>query len=247
MDVTIKLEPFDRAHLAQARAWRNSWEVWGWCRQNDLISDVDQERWHERQAADPTIRMYAVVREVGGDPRLVGVAGLTSLDWPNRRAEFSLYIGPEHQRSGHGRLALRVLLDHAFRNLGLHQVWGEVFVHNKAALKTFDVFGFKVDGRLRQRYWKNGQWIDTYMISLLADEWRAANAKPGDGAPAPDAAPASREPSASGASPAAAGAKRRPGRRLKAVAAEAPGQGAAGGGAADGAADVGPQPPCGAP
>lgn len=187
MQVTIELRALDWAHCAEARRWRNDYRIWRHCRQNDLISDVDQERWFERQASDPSIKMYAVVVIANAVATHVGVCGLTSIDWQNRRAEFSLYIGPEFQGAGHGRRALKNLLAHAFTNLGLHQIWGEVFDGNVPALKTFGALGFMVDGRLRQRYWRDGRFLDTYMVSLLADEWRAQNGSPVAGADGRDA------------------------------------------------------------
>ena len=185
MQATLELRALDRSHMDQARRWRNDWRVWAWTRQNDLISDWDQEKWFERQAADPTIKMYAVVSVANGTDRLVGVAGLTSLDWPNRRAEFSLYVGPEHQRAGFGRRALETLLAHAFGNLGLRQVWGETFDGNPA-MKLFGELGFQVDGKRRGFYFKDGKFIDAYLISIMDDEWRALRGKPGPTADAPE-------------------------------------------------------------
>jgi RimJ/RimL family protein N-acetyltransferase len=174
VQATLQLKALDRAHIDQARAWRNDWTVWQFTRQNDVISDIEQEQWFHRQAADETIRMYAVILFANGHERFIGVAGLTSLDWPNRRAEFSLYIGPEYQRQGHGRMALRVLLDHAFKNLGLKQVWGETF-HGNPAIKMFGQLGFQVDGKRREFYFKDGKWLDAYLISILATEWADLN------------------------------------------------------------------------
>lgn len=236
---TLELKALDRAHVAQARAWRNLWAVWQWTRQNDLISDLEQERWYERQSTDPTVRMYAVVMKVGAAETLVGVAGLTSIDWPNRRAEFSLYIGPEHQKNGHGRAALATLLMHAFQNLGLHQVWGETF-HGNPALKLFGEMGFTLDGKRREAYWKDGTWIDSYMISILEGEWREKHG-PVRQAP-PDATGASggdRDPGS-----VAPPARGRPRKAKLAAVAEAPPAGTSSGAAAD-AASV--QAPGGAP
>jgi RimJ/RimL family protein N-acetyltransferase len=208
----LELRALDRAHVDQARAWRNSWGIWQWTRQNDVISDWEQDRWYERQAADPSVRMYAVVARLPGEDRFVGVAGLTSIDWPNSRAEFSLYVGPEHQRSGYGRVALRCLLAHGFDNLGLRQIWGETFDGNPA-LKLFGALGFQLDGKRREFYWKDGRWLDAYMISLLASEWREKNGN-GKGLRAPP--PAAGDAAAPVAAPPEASPRRR--RRSRALA-----------------------------
>jgi RimJ/RimL family protein N-acetyltransferase len=133
---------------------------------------VDQEGWFERQAKDPSVRMYRI--EFGAEKlrETVGVCGLTSLDFANRRAEFSLYIGPEHQQRGFGRRALATLLVHGFQNLGLNLIWGETFEGNHAA-KMFESLGFKKEGTRRQFYWKDGRFIDAHLYSITRDEWMA--------------------------------------------------------------------------
>jgi RimJ/RimL family protein N-acetyltransferase len=172
IDVEIALAPLDSLDAELARAWRNDYRIWRWCRQSDLISDVQQKAWFERQNADSSIRMYKLVLKANGSEKPLGVCGLTSIDWLNRRAEFSLYVRPDCQRRGYARAGLSLLLDHAFKNLGLHQVWGETFVSNPA-LKLFEQLGFKLDGLRRQFYWKDGAFIDAYVISMLSGEWHA--------------------------------------------------------------------------
>lgn len=172
LDFSMDLRALDSTDCQKIRQWRNDWRIWAWTRQNDLISDVEQTRWFERQSLDPTIKMYGVTMKVNGSAELIGVAGLTSLDWANRRAEFSLYIAPDQQKNGYGRQALSMLLTHGFENLGLNQIWGETFEGNPA-LKMFIGLGFNVDGKRRDFYWKDGKFVGAHMVSMLASEWRA--------------------------------------------------------------------------
>ena len=111
--------------------------------------------------------MYAVT--VNG--LLVGAAGLTSLDFANRRAEFSLYVAPELQGKGVGRRALHCLLMHGFENLGLNVIWGETFDGNPAA-RMFESMGFVKEGTRRSFYWKDGKWTDAHLYAMKADEWK---------------------------------------------------------------------------
>jgi ribosomal-protein-alanine N-acetyltransferase len=110
--------------------------------------------------------MYMVM--AGETP--VGVAGLTSLSFANRRAEFSLYIAPKYHRHGLGKMALRLLLLHGFSNLGLNVIYGETFDGNPAA-KMFESLGFVKEGTRRDFYWKDGKWLDAHLYSLKREEW----------------------------------------------------------------------------
>lgn len=158
--------------MAQAvRAWRNDWRVWRWCRQKDLISDADQADWFNRQSKDPTIAMYGVSATADdGKAQLVGVAGFTSIDYFNRRAEFSLYVRPDLHGAGIGRKALAVLLTHGFGNLGFGAIYGETLDGNPAA-RLFESLGFRHEGTRRQFYWKDGRQLDAHLYSILRDEW----------------------------------------------------------------------------
>lgn len=162
-----RLAPLEPRHLEQARVWRNDWVIWQWCRQSNVISEPDQSDWYDRQRKDSTIKMYAIYpRE---QERFSGVCGLTSIDALNRRAEFSLYIGPDMQGAGLGKEALKCLLHHGFGNLNLHIIWGETFDGNPAA-NVFEKLGFKKEGTRRDFYFKNGKYIDAHLFSVKNEE-----------------------------------------------------------------------------
>jgi RimJ/RimL family protein N-acetyltransferase len=158
--------------MVLVRSWRNDYRIWQWCRQNDFISDADQARWFEAQSKDPSIKMYKVLVQVEGSDKAtgVGVAGFTSIDMTNRRAEFSLYIAPSAQGNGLGKKALSCLLTHGFKNLGFNVIWGEVFAGNPALAK-FEQLGFVHEGCRRDFYFRNGKFIDAHLISMRASEW----------------------------------------------------------------------------
>lgn len=170
--VTVSLAPLDSTDMGIVRSWRNRYEIWQYCRQHDQISDAEQVRWFNRQSEDSTVRMYKLVVTKGKALTPVGVCGLTSIDHVNRRAEFSLFIAPEAQRQGLGRIGLSLLLDHGFKNLGLNLIWGESFEGNPA-IRMFVAMGFSFEGRRRQFYFRNGKFIDAHLFSITAEEWNA--------------------------------------------------------------------------
>ena len=171
MTLDISLAAISRADLPKMLEWRNDYRIWQWCRQNDLINELSHEAWFERQARDPATRMYKLMLKTSGATSMIGVCGLTSIDWQNRRAEFSLYIGPAYQKIGAGKMALKLLLNHGFDNLGLNLIWGETFDGNPAA-RMFETLGFLKEGTRRQFYWRDGKYIDAHLYSMTQGEWR---------------------------------------------------------------------------
>ena len=164
---------------AGARHWRNDKSVYRWCRQFDVIDEASHDKWLEKISNDPTIKMYGILGgnyvvstqwwEIEEEPHQVGVCGLTSIDRVNQSAEFSLYIAPEHQRKGYGRHALVELLKRGFYAHNLNRIWGETFEGNPA-LKMFKSLGMKVEGTLRQSYYRDGHFIDSQIVSMLRSE-----------------------------------------------------------------------------
>lgn len=175
--------------------WRNTDEIRRWTRQNDELTWKRHCEWLDAQGSDPSLKMYVVV--ANGD--CVGVCGLTSIDWQNRRAEFSLYIGPDFQGKGHGDAALRTLLHHAFITLGLNCVWGESFDENPAQA-MFAKVGMTKEGTRREFYYRDGKFIGASLWSILRADWDRgilagvpAGGAPSAGGSVPAADPASAE------------------------------------------------------
>lgn len=148
------------------RTWRNDPKVRSWCRQTGLIEDVTQVDWFEAYRLDKSQSLFLLRTN---DKIAIGVGGLTSIDNVSRRAEFSMYIAPDHQRRGHGERALRSIFNYGFKELNLNCIWGETFAGNPA-LTMFLNMGMKIDGIRRQFYFKNGAYIDATLISLLKEE-----------------------------------------------------------------------------
>ena len=170
MNYEVSLGPLDSTHREVIRKWRNDFRIIEWTRQSDFISDLEQEVWFRNQASDQTIKMYSVnLRSDGKESQIIGVAGFTSIDLRNSRAEFSLYISPDLHRRGLGKIALKILFDHGFINLGFNQIYGETFDQNPA-MKMFLSAGMRHDGTRRGFYFKNGKYIDAHLISITAEE-----------------------------------------------------------------------------
>lgn len=169
-DFGVALRRLEEDDLPVIFDMRNDARVWRWCRQNAPLHWLKHEDWFEWQAKEKSVSMFAVQSST-----LVGVCGLTDIDLTNRRAEFSLYIDPERQGEGYGKAALRSLLKHGFYDLGLNRIWGETFDSNHA----YDIFlrmGFEYEGKRREFYYRNGKFIDCYLVSISREQFDATMA-----------------------------------------------------------------------
>lgn len=102
----------------------------------------------------------------------VGVCGFTGIDRVNQRAEFSLYVAPEFQGRGYGKDALYTLLRHGFEDMNFVRIWGETFDENPA-FSMFKKLGMIWEGTQRKSYFRNGKFINSHMVGMLREEFKA--------------------------------------------------------------------------
>ena len=172
----VLFRPIKSTDLEQLLAWRNDRAIWKWCRQSSLITPAQHQKWYEKQGIDKSMRMYLIYNTdrspAMGDVKetSLGVCGLTSIDHVNAAAEFSLYIDPQQHRQGYGKTALKQLLNLGFDNLNLNHIWGESFDGNPA-MGMFESLGMKKEGTRREFYYRDGEYIDCHLFSILKEQW----------------------------------------------------------------------------
>lgn len=165
--MTIRLAQIEKPYLLKMRDWRNSDEIRFRTREHSLLNMLNQEDWFEKVSRDRNNEMLAIHFNL----ILIGVCGLCHIDWQNRTAEVSIYIGNEAYRGkGYGTEVLRLLKEKAFNEFNLHRLWAEVYSNNTASAGLFEKAGYILEGTLRQHGYKCGEYRDSLMYGLLKGE-----------------------------------------------------------------------------
>ena len=158
-------------------SWRNQTIIS--LRSNDLTAfGVSQKDWVDSlDESEKYYFIYNVNEEFPNDLRdavFLGYCGLDKIDPVSRTAELSLLINPEHHGKGCGAKVTELLLKMAFENFNLNCVFIEVLNTTSAPL-FWEKQGFKSEGILRARYYKNGQYYSSLSASILRSEWEKIN------------------------------------------------------------------------
>lgn len=104
---------------------------------------------------------------------VIGMIYLLNIDWIYRSAEFGIVVGDENFRGkGIGKLATIEMLRHAFYNMNLNRVQLRALVNNTRAIGLYESVGFKEEGILREAVFKNGQYYDLKVMSILKGEFK---------------------------------------------------------------------------
>ena len=161
--IELKLRQIEERDLPLLRDWRNKDEIRERCREYRLLNMVNQREWFEYISTSKDVAMFGIER--GGS--LIGICGLCHINWVNRTAEVSLYIGPEELRGkGFGRQALQMLKVKAFEEFNLHRLWAEVYGFNVASMTLFESCGYEREGILKEHIFAKGQYWDSIIYGL---------------------------------------------------------------------------------
>jgi len=132
---------------------------------NYVNLDVDKN-WYQAylDSRDNNIRLAICIDE----SNLIGVVYLTNINWIHRRAEFSIWIGNKsHQGKGYGKLAAKLILQHAFNDLNLHSLFLTVLQSNSRSIELYKKIGFIESGRLPEYLFKDGVYVDMISMTLI--------------------------------------------------------------------------------
>ena len=105
------------------------------------------------------------------DDLVIGTCTLHRIDQQHRRAELGYILRRDLWGRGLAHEALTALLNHAFGAMGLHRLEADIDPRNAASIRSVERLGFKLEGRLRERYFLAGEIQDSVIYGLLAPEW----------------------------------------------------------------------------
>jgi RimJ/RimL family protein N-acetyltransferase len=128
------------------------------------------EQWYSSRAEQDDRLDLAIVEQTTGG--YVGEVVLNELDVDNRSCGFRIaLVGPRTFSRGYGTEATRLILAHAFDAVGVHRVELEVFAFNPRARHVYEQVGFVHEGTKRQALQWQGEWVDSHLMAILAEDW----------------------------------------------------------------------------
>ncbi len=109
------------------------------------------------------------VKETG---KAVGITAFHRVDLVSRAAVYSIRIAdPVDWGRGYGSEVTRLMVAYGFETLNLNRIQLHVFVGNKRGLRAYEKVGFVKEGLLRQAMYRNDEYCDFYVMSILREEY----------------------------------------------------------------------------
>jgi len=114
--------------------------------------------------------------------KLIGVCSLSKIDWVNRSAYMAIVMSPFRKRNFvFNSVETKALLTkHAFENLNLNKVRTTQVLELAEWQKYSNLFGYKVEGILRNHYLKGNKYYDVCLHSCLLEDYLKCKKKLGE-------------------------------------------------------------------
>ena len=102
------------------------------------------------------------------------VIGLLTLVRKEQVGAIGWALGEEFRGQGYAAEAARAFVDYAFASLGLHRIEAETGCHNEPSWRLMERLGMRREVQQREATIENGRRQDSYVYTILADEWSKA-------------------------------------------------------------------------
>jgi len=105
--------------------------------------------------------------------KLIGYAGISNISKYNKSGEYFIFIGDKSQwGKGISTKVTKQIVEIGFNKLGLNRIMLTVSEPNIGGVKSYLKAGFRQEGILREASFRDGQFHDKIVMSLLKMEWK---------------------------------------------------------------------------
>ncbi|MEM7030229.1 MAG: GNAT family protein [Chloroflexota bacterium] len=165
----LTLRAITRDDLPRYVSWLNDPEVTKHLGHIPPFNLDDETDWFERQRKDDSVYHLAIDTPDGVH---IGSVSLMNIDARNQKAELGIVIGLKSDwGKGFGTEAINIMLDYGFYTLNLNRIYLRVDTEHFAGITCYQRCGFTQEGELRHDTFREGQFHNVYLMSILREEY----------------------------------------------------------------------------
>jgi len=130
------------------------------------VDRAGHDAWFANIGKNPNRSVLAIRRIT--EPAIIGVIQLIDIHPIHRTTELIIRIGTDTDRGrGYGTEALKLAIEHAWRDLNLQRLWLRVFHTNTRAIAAYKKAGLEVEGVMRRACFIDGSFVDEVVMAIL--------------------------------------------------------------------------------
>ncbi|MBI3401886.1 MAG: GNAT family N-acetyltransferase [Acidobacteria bacterium] len=127
--------------------------------------------WTHRQRRAGTYVCFAVT--VGSTDTAIGIFQLRELEPGFGTAEWGFAIGSAYWGTGVFQEGAELMVTFAFDSVGVHRLEARAAVRNGRGNGALRKIGAIQEGLLRKSFYKNGEYLDQTLWTILDEDWKA--------------------------------------------------------------------------
>ena len=169
----IELKPLCENHAQYFKEWIKDKEVTRYSLSifQKMKTDEQVNKWLSSTINDKSSFNQGIFLE--GTDQLIGYAGICDLSSTNLSGEYFIFIGDKNYwGKGVGTEVSKKVLQIGFNDLNLNRIMLTVSEPNIGGVKAYQRAGFKLEGRLREACYRDGQFHDKLVMSVLKSEYK---------------------------------------------------------------------------
>lgn len=135
---------------------------------SNYVTKEQQQLWFNNLVNEENKQRFMI--DIANDT--IGTIILENINYKNKSASISIKIGKiNYRKKGYGEMAIKIILKYCFFKLNLHRIYANVLDYNEPSKKLFLKCGFSIEGIKRQSIYKNDDFHDLIMFSILKEEF----------------------------------------------------------------------------
>jgi RimJ/RimL family protein N-acetyltransferase len=169
----IELKPLSEEHISPFYSWLRDDETikYSLTSFQQIASDEDIKLWFSNllfNQNDFTLGIF-----LSADGTLIGYTGICNISTINKNGEYFIFIGDKSQwGKGIGTITTQKVVQFGFEKLNLNRIMLTVSEPNIGGIRAYEKAGFKIEGKLRQACFRDGEFHDKIMMSILKEEFK---------------------------------------------------------------------------
>jgi len=138
---------------------------------NFSISLERDKLWTENKSVDDTKGIYWMIGKLN-DNKIIGYCSMINIDLRNLKAELGgIVIGEKDEwGKGYGKEAVKIMLKYFFDNYPINKCFTYCLEENTPSIKIWQSLNFVQDGLLREDVYKDGEFKNLLLFSILRRE-----------------------------------------------------------------------------
>lgn len=164
----LHLRTIEPGDLLKIAALRNDESTWTQLTDPRPLGPADQKAWYE-SLGSRSGKLYFVA--YSDQIPFIALVRMDEIDHLNRSIRVGADVLVELRGKGHGKAIYRTVLKYCFDQLNMHRIWLAVLGTNEHAKALYSKMGFMEEGRYRKAIFRNGEYVDYVLMSVLKEEY----------------------------------------------------------------------------